>query len=217
MLLQEPIKRNTVRRNINKFGLVDPEKDDIINKTITISANGNVFPGCLKPYVKVDAEPMFNISECNGNFYEKVNEWSWEHPLLLEQNKEREKLHAYQWCIDKGYKLEYPLPEFMRSLETMDAFTDEYEKIALEAHKKNPYLSPVEISSLSMIHLFMKLNNEKCPEGPKQFYLDNYTRWPDEAKKELIQADFSKLLAMGMYYTNMNVDRMLAEKRKSRQ
>lgn len=217
MLLHEPIKQKTVRRNINKYNLIAPEKDDIVNKTISISANGNVFPGCLKPYVKVDAEPMFNITECNGNFYEKVYEWGWEHPLLGKQNEQREMLRAYQWCIDKGYQLEYSLSEFMRSLETMDAFTDEYEKIALEAHKKNSYLSLGEISDLSMIHLFMKLENENCPEAPKQFYLDNYTRWPDEAKKELIQADFSKLLAMGMHYTNMNVDRMLAEKRKSRQ
>ena len=52
-----------------------------IRKTLSVSANGNVFPGCLMSYDNVDKNPMFNIMDCNKDFFKHVNNFCWEHPL----------------------------------------------------------------------------------------------------------------------------------------
>ena len=51
--------------NHNYYFLLDLKDDKhLITKTLSISANGNVFPGCLMSYDRVDKEPMFNIMDC---------------------------------------------------------------------------------------------------------------------------------------------------------
>ncbi len=46
-----------------------------IDKAVTVSANGNVFLGCISSYDRVDADPMFNIMACNGDFMDKFIRW----------------------------------------------------------------------------------------------------------------------------------------------
>ena len=51
-----------------------------IEKALTVSANGNVFPGCVMSYDRVDKEFMFSIFDCEKDFFEKVEVFCWEHP-----------------------------------------------------------------------------------------------------------------------------------------
>lgn len=69
-----------------------------IGKAISVSANGNVFAGCSKSYKDVDAEPMFNVAECSGNFLDRVIKWSRQYPVNEKINRFRELYKAIQWC-----------------------------------------------------------------------------------------------------------------------
>lgn len=61
----------------------------VFNKSITVSATGRVFPGCLMPYEEVDAGTdiiVNNILDCNGNLFDYLSDYSWKNPLNEKQS-----------------------------------------------------------------------------------------------------------------------------------
>ena len=134
----------------------------IITKTLTVSANGNVFPGCIMSYDKVDNSPMFNIMDCTNDFFQRVNEFCWEHPVNLMISTLRSKYLAIEFCrknsinivtdydkmdIIKVYKkngIKHDLYRFCMTeyeyynFKVLNYLSLKYEKIAREIHIKYP-------------------------------------------------------------------------------
>lgn len=75
---------------------------EAIFKSISVSTNGNVFPGCMMGYDRVDTEKMFNIADCDKDFFHRVKEWCWEHPLCKKAVDIKAEMDAFLFCADKG-------------------------------------------------------------------------------------------------------------------
>ena len=77
-----------------------------VGKTISISANGNIFPGATIPYDRVDTEKMFNIMDCHNDFMARLESFCWEHPLNPNANNIRRQYKIMQLAQNRGRKTE---------------------------------------------------------------------------------------------------------------
>ena len=76
--------------------------DSLIGKTITISANGNVFVGSNESYEDVDSNPMFNILVCNGDLVARLLDFSWKYPVYPNANNFREMYLTVKYIREHG-------------------------------------------------------------------------------------------------------------------
>lgn len=171
----------------------------IITKTLTVSANGNVFPGCIMSYDKVDNSPMFNIMDCTNDFFQRVNEFCWEHPVNLMISTLRSKYLAIEFCrknsinivtdydkmdIIKVYKkngIKHDLYRFCMTeyeyynFKVLNYLSLKYEKIAREIHIKYPTIDFFTIEALSMLILAKKYLTKVYYDGYIQAFLGFFT------------------------------------------
>lgn len=148
-----------VRLIYNKYCVVkdDFENGNIaISKTLTVSANGNIFVGNMKSYDNVDKQPMFNIMDCHNDFYNRVDEWCWQNPISSVANADIEKHLSLQWQKPHGIYVD-PQEEltFSAAAERIKMLAD----IIRECHPKFPYLKHWELSLLATCLICLKLNN----------------------------------------------------------
>ena len=90
-----------IRIIYNKYCVIKDdfiESDNIaISKTLTVSANGNVYVGNMTSYDNVDRDSMFNIMDCHNDFYDRVDKWCWQNPISSVANADIEKHLSLQW------------------------------------------------------------------------------------------------------------------------
>ena len=164
-ILQKPVNLYKASIYNNEMSLIndniqltgDHDQYLSISKAITISANGNVFPGCLMSYDRVDKEKMFNIIDCNNDFYDRVDFFSWEHPKSILANKSLKLFMTYDFLQEHNIRM---LGEVIKDKHTLDRIVERYyfvkdwifayEKIAKYLHIKYPYLGHIEINELSI-------------------------------------------------------------------
>ena len=164
-----------------------------------MSANGNVFPGCIMSYDKVDNSPMFNIMDCTNDFFQRVNEFCWEHPVNLMISTLRSKYLAIEFCrknsinivtdydkmdIIKVYKkngIKHDLYRFCMTeyeyynFKVLNYLSLKYEKIAREIHIKYPTIDFFTIEALSMLILAKKYLTKVYYDGYIQAFLGFFT------------------------------------------
>ena len=126
------------------------------SKTLSISVNGNVFPGCLTSYENVDKNPMFNIMNCNGDFFEKVISWVWLHPLNEKMHEVRQLYLNYVFLNHNNYKISKDFNfDFLLKLELYNQSINEIEKIQKDIH---PMLETLKFVELEVIALMIYIN-----------------------------------------------------------
>lgn len=215
LLKKEYIQR--VRRINNKFNIMQPEGDSVwwINKSISISSNGNVYPGCMMPYTKIDTDPMFNIMDCRNNFFEKVEEWCWRYPIWPKQHRQRETYEAYLWCKERGIEfLQDIRPEDEATEALFAELTNEFEKTAIRNHRLFPYLTYSEIGALSFCSLATCLHLMKMPVEVFKNYLIAYADLDTEVIEILTSSNIFELVKLSMTYSQMNTARAKAARFK---
>ncbi len=135
----------------NKYCIIqdDFENDMVyIHKSLTVSANGNIFVGALSSYNNVDAQPMFNIMNCNNDFYKKIDEWCWKHPINKNSHEYRELNLAINWQEEHGIKPESILnDEVIKFVRTMAGYIDLHEKELSKYHKLLPNLCHTDLNT----------------------------------------------------------------------
>lgn len=146
----------------------------IITKTLSISANGNVFPGCLMPYVKVDKSPMFNIIDCKNDFFERVNNFCWQYPINNQVANLRSKYEACKFCKENNIKLK--INEYDKiNLNVLNYISIKCERTAKEIHNQNPELDFLIVEPLSELLVAKSLLLNNYPIEHIQFYLGIYS------------------------------------------
>ena len=171
------------------------ENAQIIIKSLTVSANGNVFPGCSEEYKEVDKEPIFNIMDVNGNFFDKIQEFCWKH-LIFNENATslREIDSIVTFCDAKGITLSLN-PNDKNTIRELRKYIDEYEQMAYALHKSHPHLDMKEIELLAISLLCKKamLINKKSIEEIRGF-LEIFSDFDDVQLSLVSKELFGKLI-----------------------
>lgn len=150
-------------------------------KTLTVSANGNVFPGCLMSYERVDKEYMFNILNCKNNFFNLVNDFCWSHPLNEKAIKVRSHLKELNFCKDKNIKVKHMQPSDYELMKALSKLVDVCEEKAKDIHAKLPSLDFTTVDLLASTDLVLNLFDKKIDIDFIKEYLKRCTVWDDEA------------------------------------
>lgn len=171
-IIKEKCNFLNVRIPINEYnlGILPYYKNSVyIDKTINISANGNVFPGSSMSYDIIDAKPMFNIMQYNSLIHPTV-QWAYEHPINKKYNIIRERHKTIEWCREHGISL-YGINEadrhFIAWLYDMSFASEE---IAKELHRTHKTLNIAELDLLTTSVMVMQL----CGYGADENLIKNY-------------------------------------------
>lgn len=173
-ILKNPLSLNDIRmidNNYHFISIIENNNYFVIRKTISISANGNVFPGCLTSYVNVDKAPMFNIDECNNNFFDKIDSWCWEHPINETAHNVREKYKAALFCSKNGYDIENLPKSDFKKLELCVKLTDALETLCKTIHKAYPSFCFVAVDLISLATLGYYMSSSNTNKSDIVFYL----------------------------------------------
>lgn len=150
-------------------------------KTLTVSANGNVFPGCLMSYERVDKNYMFNILDCKNNFFDLVNDFCWSHPLNEKAIKIRSHLKELNFCKEKNIKVKHMQPSDYELMKTFSKLVDVCEEKAKDIHAKLPSLDFTTVDLLASTDLVLNLFDKKIDIDFIKEFLRRCTVWDDEA------------------------------------
>lgn len=166
--------------NICKDGYVD------IKKTITISSNGNVFPGCSQAYKKVDKENICNILRCS-DLFKSIDLYSWKYPLLQGQNESLKNWLIARWNYEHGITIKQYLPymdvskienDEDRMYELFGSIINgmyNLEETIKYVHKKYPYFTHFQAAMMATYSKALQWYDEMDEEDKKAFYLQIYS------------------------------------------
>lgn len=140
--------QSDVRTIINEYNFIKENSNIIhIGKTLTVSANGNVFVGSLQSYDKVDNNPIFNILDCNNDFSDKVYNWCWLHPITETMNDFREMEESKKWLINNGYSIIEKEPYLLLCNEML---INKFESIMKQTHNLYKALTITEVEEMAI-------------------------------------------------------------------
>ena len=107
-----------------------------ICKNLSISTNGNVFPGASLSYKETDEIPMFNILTCKNNFMEQVVDWCWLYPTIGKINYLRELYEGAMWGNEQGISCR--TQECFEYMKKYCDYSYECEDVARQLHREYP-------------------------------------------------------------------------------
>lgn len=117
-ILPNPVPIKTYRIPVNDYHIISHLEDTGIDVTedgiVNVSANGNIFIDA-EPYECVDAHPMFNIMDCNNDFWMRLENWCWKYRYGVSAKNEMEVYNTIKFCEQKG--LSVSVSEIMKQLK----------------------------------------------------------------------------------------------------
>lgn len=157
--------------NPNYYFILDLKEDKhLITKTLSVSANGNVFPGCLMSYDRVDRSPMFNIMDCKNDFFRRVNSYCWCYPVNNKVADLRSKYEALKYCKENNVKLK--INEYDEiNLNVLNYISIKCERTAKEIHNQYPELDFLIVEPLSELMVAKALLSNNIPIDQIKGYL----------------------------------------------
>lgn len=155
-------------------------KRHIYLNSVVIFTNGNVFPGCLMSYERVDKEYMFNILDCKNNFFDLVNDFCWMHPLNEKAIKIRSYLKGINFCKEKNIKVKHMPPSDYELMKALSKLVDACEYEAKDIHAKLPDLDFTTVDLLASTDLVLNMFDKKIDIDFIKEYLKRCTTWDEE-------------------------------------
>lgn len=179
-----------VDKCVDDFDLKSPIKMNGLNikKTLTVSANGNVFPGCIMSYNRVDNVPMFNIMDCDGDFFDKTVSFCWQHPINYKTRNLRNKFLAIEFCLKHNITVEYMSQEDYALIKLLDVFASRQEEIAVDMHSLLPTLWFDEIDGITTAMLVLTMFDKDVPIDVIREYLKKCSEFGSEIIKNISPA-----------------------------
>ena len=166
-LIESPCDLSKIRILDNNYAFVETTiaKDEndclhdvtMVRKTLSISANGNVFPGCLMGYDRVDKEFMFNVMNCNNDFFDKVIDFCWEHPLDIKANTFRLEFKAIEFLLAHNIRVKDMTPKDRIIMCVLNDGVNQMEQIMKDMHRILPNLNFVEIQAVGFATVVLKM------------------------------------------------------------
>lgn len=157
-LIGDKLLPNTlIKGNDNRYCFMEHIGDMIwFYKSVTVSTNGNVFIGCLRPFYRVDHESDFNIAD--GDLFTYLESYCWSHPITSRMNFIRETKQAYDICRKHGIDLSEQ-DTLVRLYDAVDIMISMYERICKQLHEKYLRFSPQHIMLMGAIILIEQLKD----------------------------------------------------------
>lgn len=150
-----------IRIIYNNYDIITETDDNhiFVNKTLTVSANGNVFPGCLMSYENVDKRPMFNILNCNKDFLKRIDTFCWQNPLFKKGSAFRSFYLALKWAEEHNVDVVNNSKLTAESCDYLNRYLVIYEKTVVDLHKMVPYLNHTECKLMALSKVCLDILN----------------------------------------------------------
>lgn len=179
----------------NKFCIIDDSniKNPCIKKAISVSANGKIYVGCMLSYEHIERDYLFNILDCNNDFWNKVDMWCWENPIYIRANNFIEIYKAIHWQIEKGYEALLPTNTISGAVDKIKMQIDTYETILKEYHSQLPHLNHWELNMFAVsVYCLLSFEEDATLEQMKPF-ITYSTGLNDETINEMTKESFQNI------------------------
>lgn len=190
-----PVKLGHFRRRIDEYWFV---ADDIITKTISISANGNVYLGASASYESTDQKPMFSILDCKRDFFNKLLEFCWKYPVNDKINDVREKYQTALYFRRKHVDTDLSESSF-NTIRMLNDLSLRQEKHAKDLHMRFPALNLAEVELISSVMTLINIHEGNFPEEAFTTYLLNCTHLKELDFPEFFSIDTGLLYIAGAF------------------
>ena len=179
------IDHKTMWFNIrNRHCMATDRWEKLVEKTITVAANGNVFLGLDYEHTDVDEDNLGNV--LNESIYDMAVRWNYQNPIMLDENNKMLEAKSYVFNYENGYSGVYmDMTEELYKLnkERVQVY-DRLIEIRKHFHKMYKYLTIERILFLSDMFLELEMGGtyikNYCDE-------DTVQTWDYERDKELIE------------------------------
>ncbi|MBQ8617031.1 MAG: radical SAM protein [Clostridia bacterium] len=171
-----PLRFGHFTRRINEFWFI---ADDIVLKTVSIASNGNAYLGSSASYATIDKKPIFNIIECDGDFFDRLIEFCWLHPISDKANYIRERYATALFFQKKRIELDDLKRETFNSLKVLNDLTLQQEKYANKVHAKYGRLTLGEVELIASTLTLIDIIRGGYPPTLFDTYLESCTRVPE--------------------------------------
>lgn len=178
------IDHKTMWFNIrNRHCMATDRWGKLVEKTITIAANGNVFLGLDYEHTDVDNSNLGNVLD--KPIYDMAVRWNYEYPLLLDENNKMLEARSYVFNYENGYTGSFRKmsEEGYRDNQEQIRVYDRLIEIRRNFHKLYKYMSMEKLIFFSDLFLELEMNGE---------YIKNYcdeeiqAAWNWETDQELM-------------------------------
>ena len=219
-VIPNPISSSLIRTVENDYYFISENDSNaelpnatFINKTILVSANGNVYPGCSTSYKRVDQNPMFNIMDCHNTLITEIKQWCWQHPVSEYQKKLREKNHAFHFCRDNNISIVdavtgKPLQDDIMAMhDTCENLINVLETFNKQLHEFYPLATFDEIEAISVGLICKALRKQNCDKESIMKHMVLCANYKSDATKLILEHPNWVGSQVDRYYQKYNVPR----------
>lgn len=152
-IVDAPVSFQYYRKIINKYCIMQYWEDEpqkrYIDKALSISVDGNVYVGCSMPYERIEHECIFNINDCNNDFFDRVDEWCYRHNISSKANRIREIYQLLSFFKEKNIPMKNVSETDYSSMSKLNEIITAQETIGAKLHKDYPYLLHTELEIMA--------------------------------------------------------------------
>lgn len=138
---------NVVRIIHNDYCIIQDNFNETIpciTKMVSIGANGKVYVGCMKSYDNIEKDYLFNIMDCDNDFWERVDQWCWKNPISMTANVFLEKYYGLKWKYE--HNIGNISKELIEAFAKIEFHIKVYEESLINYHPKLPFLLHSELN-----------------------------------------------------------------------
>ena len=161
-----------------------------IEKTLTVSANGNVFPGATLSYDQVDKEFLFNILNCNKDFFPRVEAFCWQHPISKKANNIRTMNKVAEFARKRGRTIEGLDDGAVFIMGYFNSRIDRLEEMAKDYHKILPNLGYADIEGIATASVLLEMFYGEEKDDIIKYFARTCTDFEDDTTIELLSLEW---------------------------
>lgn len=172
-LLPSSVDLKDIRIVDNNYSFITKGLNDIVSveKSISISSNGNVFVGGIMSYKNADKKPICNILDCKGDLLSYIDTFCWENPIDFKARDFRAKSKAVEFCKSHNIKIENWSKNDDDMTTALSKCIDAYEKIARDLHKLLPSLDQATIQLTAICTIVVNFYESHIPQASINSFL----------------------------------------------
>ena len=157
-ILKTPLSINSIRVPVTEYFIINSIGENIIytEDLIHIGANGNIYLNAA-PYEQSDRNPMFNILDCNFDFWEKLNNWCWLHPIGKKAKAVLETYKTLQFCRDKQIKITENIESLFETINVTSSIIHLLENAIFNIHRQYSKFTFSECENLAVTIIYSHL------------------------------------------------------------
>lgn len=163
---KEKMQNMIALRKDDKYCLINDLNDGVVSveKTISISTDGSIYPGLSSSWDNLKNKCMGNILECKCNFLGLIDDFSWNHPINKDAYELRELYNAILWHREHNIDLDLIDNQTQETIIRYQPIIDLYEQTLKEFHKEYANLNHEDIRVLVVAVMAVCFFQKDCDE-----------------------------------------------------